>query len=55
MGDFHLSRTGHSVGEEGAEGGRRANSANFIRWIIRPYDMGANFIRWIIRPYDIMA
>ena len=28
-----------------------ANRANFIRWIIRPYDMGANFIRWIIRPY----
>ena len=21
--------------------GHRANSANFIRWIIRPYDMGA--------------
>jgi hypothetical protein len=34
---------------------RRANSANSIRWIIRPYDIGANSIRWIIRPYDMGA
>jgi len=38
--DYSPVRYGGEWGESGRMG-HRANGANFIRWIIRPYDMGA--------------